>query len=333
MKKSLSVIVPCFNEEQVIAETYQRIKDMLIPLELNSEIIFINDGSVDKTESLLATLSANDNSVKTITFSRNFGHQRAVTAGLNHCKSDFAVIDADLQDPPELIPAMLKKMQDTNAQVVYCVRKSREGESYFKKISAKAFYRLLNFLSEVKLPVDTGDFRLLDKSIIREFNKLNERGKYIRGLVTWVGFKQVPFYYERESRFAGETKYPFTKMLKLATTSILYFSTKPLKLATGIGFVSVLISLGLACWSILGKIFGFTHADSGWTSLFVVIIFFGGVQLLTIGIVGAYIGNLFDEIKNRPEYIIKNHNFWTENETTKESGSVTNSVGKTQAEN
>lgn len=307
MNKSLSVIVPCFNEEEVIFETYKRIKSVLSNLELSSEIIFINDGSSDETGHLLSELSVTDKNIKIISFSRNFGHQKAVTAGLNHCHSDMAVIiDADLQDPPEVIPEMIKTMTDTNAQVVYCVRKSRKGEGLFKKLSAKAFYRLLNFFSEVKLPVDTGDFRLIDKSIIREFNQLHEKGKYIRGLVSWIGFKQVPFYYEREARFAGETKYPFSKMLKLATTSLLYFSTKPLKLATALGFFSVVFSLALGVWSVLGKIMGYTHANSGWTSLFVLIIFFGGVQLLTIGIVGSYIGNLFDEIKNRPEYIIEN---------------------------
>jgi len=311
MNKSLSIIVPCFNEEEVIIETYKRIKSVLLNLEFNSDIIFINDGSTDSTERLLSELSKTDTQIKVISFSRNFGHQKAVTAGLNHCKSDLAVIiDADLQDPPELIPDMIKTLDNSKAQVVYCVRKSRKGEGLFKKLSAKAFYRLLNFLSEVKLPVDTGDFRLIDKSIIREFNQMHEKGKYIRGLVSWIGFKQVPFYYEREARFAGETKYPFSKMIKLATTSLLYFSTKPLKLATAFGFASVAISLILAVWSVLGKIMGYTHANSGWTSLFVLIIFFGGVQLLTIGIVGSYIGNLFDEIKNRPEYIIdKKENF------------------------
>ncbi|MFT3751936.1 MAG: glycosyltransferase family 2 protein [Paludibacter sp.] len=306
MNKSLSVIVPCFNEEEVIAETYKRIKAVLKTLDLSTEIIFINDGSSDRTVELLSELLETDNSLKIISFSRNFGHQKAVTAGINNCQSDMAVIiDADLQDSPELIPDMIKTMQESNAQVVYCVRKARKGESIFKKLSAKLFYRLLNFFSEVRLPVDTGDFRLIDKSIIREFNQLHEKGKYIRGLVAWVGFKQVPFYYERDARFAGETKYPFSKMLKLATTLMLYFSTKPLRIATTLGFFSVLIALGLAIWSVFGKIFGYTHADTGWTSLFVLIIFFGGVQLLTIGIVGAYVGNLFDEIKNRPEYIIQ----------------------------
>ena len=305
MFKSLSVIVPCFNEEEVIEESYRRIKSVLSKLELSSQIIFINDGSIDRTEILLDGFSSNDKNVKVISFSRNFGHQKAVTAGLNHCSSDIAIIiDADLQDPPELIPEMIQTMENSNAQVVYCVRKSRKGEGIFKKLSAKVFYRMLNFFSEVRLPVDTGDFRLIDKSIIREFNQMHEKGKYIRGLVSWIGFKQVPFYYERESRFAGETKYPLSKMLKLATTSILYFSTKPLKLATTLGFFSVLFSVILGTWSILGKIMGYTHASSGWTSLFLLIIFFGGVQLVTIGIVGSYIGNLFDEIKNRPEYII-----------------------------
>lgn len=311
MNKSLSVIVPCYNEEEVIAETYRRIKAVLKTLDLSTEIIFINDGSSDRTGQLLSGFIETDDTLKIITFSRNFGHQKAVTAGINNCNSDMAVIiDADLQDSPELIPNMIKTMQDSNAQVVYCVRKARKGEGFFKKASAKLFYRMLNFFSEVRLPVDTGDFRLIDKSIIREFNQLHEKGKYIRGLVAWVGFKQVPFYYERDARFAGETKYPFSKMLKLATTSMLYFSTKPLRIATTLGFFSVLIALGLAIWSVFGKIFGYTHADAGWTSLFVLIIFFGGVQLLTIGIVGAYVGNLFDEIKNRPEYIIeKKQNF------------------------
>ena len=320
MNKSLSVIVPCFNEEEVIFETFKRIKSVLLTLNIQSEIIFINDGSTDQTEQILSELSKTDIKLKVISFSRNFGHQKAVTAGLNHCNSDMAVIiDADLQDPPELIPEMIKTLESSNAQVVYCVRKSRKGEGIFKKISAKAFYRLLNFFSEVRLPVDTGDFRLVDKNIIREFNQMHEKGKYIRGLVSWIGFKQVPFYYEREARFAGETKYPFSKMIKLATTSLLYFSTKPLKLATALGFISVAISLILAVWSILGKIMGYTHANSGWTSLFVLIIFFGGVQLLTFGIVGSYIGNLFDEIKNRPEYIIdKKVNFESKKDSKSE---------------
>jgi dolichol-phosphate mannosyltransferase len=311
MKKSLSIIVPCFNEEAVIETTYNRLKHTLSKIEFDSEIIFINDGSTDLTSKKLTEIASKDQRVKVISFSRNFGHQKAVTAGINNCSADMAVIiDADLQDPPELIPDMIKTMVDSNAQVVYCVRKSRKGEGFFKRLTAKLFYRLINFFSEIKLPVDTGDFRLIDSSIIREFNRLNEKGKYIRGLVSWVGFKQVPFYYEREARFAGETKYPFSKMIRFAATSLLYFSTKPLKIATGLGFIAVVIALSLTIWSVLGKILGYTHADSGWTSLFTAIVFFGGVQLISIGILGSYIGNLFNEIKNRPEYIIeKKENF------------------------
>ena len=311
MIKSLTIIIPCFNEEEVIQESYRRLKAVLESLSNPWEIIFINDGSADKTEQLLAGIAQKDKQVKVLSFSRNFGHQKAVTAGINHCTSDLAVIiDSDLQDPPELIPNMIKTLEENNAQVVYCVRQTRKGESRFKIWSAKMFYRFLNYFSEIKLPVDTGDFRLIDKSIIREFNRMHEKGKYVRGLVAWSGFKQVPFYYEREARFAGETKYPLSKMLKLASTSMLYFSKKPLMLATTLGFISVLIAMIYGIWAILGKIIGFSHADSGWTSLVVLIVFFGGIQLLTIGIMGAYIGNLFDEMKNRPEYIIdKKMNF------------------------
>lgn len=307
MYQSLSIIVPCYNEEEVIIESYKRLKQVSQKLDFDTDIIFINDGSIDRTEQILSEIAKTDKNVKVISFSRNFGHQNAVTAGLNHCTSDLAVIiDADLQDPPELIPQMIETLKKNQAQVVYCVRKIRKGESLFKRFSAKIFYRFLNFLSEIKLPVDTGDFRLVDKNIIKEFNRMREKGKYIRGLIAWMGFKQVPFYYEREARFAGETKYSLSKMIKLATTSMLYFSKKPLKIAIYLGFFTTLVAILLVLWSIFGKIFGFTNADPGWTSLFIAIVFFGGIQLLMIGILGTYIGTLFDEVKDRPEYVVKN---------------------------
>lgn len=306
MKESLSIIVPCFNEEHVIPEFYRRLHAVLETMTCSSQIIFINDGSRDTSYTLLQDIARKDLSVKLISFSRNFGHQKAVTAGINYCTTDFAlIIDADLQDPPELIPQILETLKREEAQVVYCIRTDRQGETPFKKWSAKMFYRCLNFFSEIDLPVDTGDFRLIDRSVIREFNRLQEKGKYIRGLVPWIGFKQVPFYYEREPRFAGETKYPLSKMVKLASTSMSYFSKKPLTLATSLGFFSVGLALVYGLWSLLGKLFGFTHADSGWTSLVLLIVFFGGIQLITIGIMGTYIGNLFDEVKNRPEYIVE----------------------------
>ena len=304
--KSLSVIIPCYNEEAVIQITYNRLKKVLNELDNESFIIFINDGSKDNTLNILKSIASEDPCVKVINFSRNFGHQPAVTAGINHCRTDLAIIiDADLQDPPELIPEILELQKQENANVVYCVRKNREGESKFKLWSAKIFYRTLNKLSEVKFPVDTGDFRLIDSNIIHEFNNLKEKGKYIRGLISWIGYKQVPFYYERDARLVGETKYPLKKMIGLASKALLYFSKKPLTMAVGLGFTAVAVGLVLALWYMFGKIFGYTNAESGFTSIMIIVIFFGGIQLLTIGVLGQYIGILFDEVKERPEYIIK----------------------------
>jgi dolichol-phosphate mannosyltransferase len=302
---SLSLIIPCYNEELVIAESYKRVKAVLDILPQHTEIIYINDGSRDGTRTLLNDIAAADERVKVIHFSRNFGHQPAVTAGIHHCHTEVAIIlDADLQDPPELIPDLLDTQSREAANVVYCVRKARAGESAFKRLTAHLFYRLLNAMSEVRFPLDTGDFRLIDRKVMDEFNRLHEKGKYIRGLISWVGFKQVPFYYERKERFAGETKYPLRKMVGFASTALLYFSKKPLKMAMSLGFLAVVIGILMALWFTLGKVYGFSHAETGWTSLITTIIFFGGVQLITVGVLGQYIGILFDEIKARPEYIV-----------------------------
>ena len=304
--RSLSIIVPCYNEEAVIQATYERLKNAVNGLSYECFIVFINDGSADNTLNILKTIASKDQTVRIINFSRNFGHQPAVTAGINHCHTDLAIIiDADLQDPPEIIPRMLETMDREQANVVYCVRKSRAGENKFKLWPAKIFYRILNKLSEVKFPLNTGDFRLIDSNVIREFNRLKEKGKYIRGLISWVGFKQVPFYYKRDARFAGETKYPFKRMMGLATKALFYFSKKPLLMAMSLGFTAVIIGLLLALWYMFGKIFGYTNAESGFTSIMIIVIFFGGIQLLTIGVLGQYIGILFDEVKERPEYIIQ----------------------------
>ena len=303
--EKVAVIVPCYNEEAVLRESYRRTKAALAHLSNPTEIIYINDGSRDRTRALLDEIAAADPSVKVNHFSRNFGHQPAVTAGIHHCDADWAIIiDADMQDPPELIPDILALREKEQANVVYCVRLSRDGESRFKLLTAKWFYRLFNSMSEVRFPLDTGDFRLIDRKVMDEFGRFSEHGKYIRGLISWIGFKQVPFYYERKARIAGETKYPLRKMLSFASNAMLYFSKKPLKLATGLGFLSVLVGIILAVWFTLGKIYGFSNAEVGWTSIMTSIIFFGGVQLLTVGVLGQYVGILFDEIKARPEYII-----------------------------
>ncbi len=301
----LSVIIPCYYDELVVEETYKRLTDVLKKLGEPYELIFINDGSKDHTWQLLKQIALADKVVKTLDLSRNFGHQCAVTAGLNNCSGDMAVIiDSDLQDPPELIPEMLALMKTEGANVVYGVRQQRKGENWFKLITAKLFYRLLNFFSDVKFPVDTGDFRIIDKKVIRQFNQLEEKNKYIRGLISWMGFKQVPFYYNRDARFAGETGYSFSKLLKLGLTGVFYFSKKPLSIATSLGFISIVLGLIYATWVLVSRLFFDEYTVSGWTSLIILIIFFGGVQLLTIGVLGKYIGNLFDEVKSRPEYII-----------------------------
>jgi dolichol-phosphate mannosyltransferase len=304
--EKLAIIIPCFNEEESLAECYPRTKTVLESVkDFATEIIYVNDGSKDKTRDMLNTIAAADPKTKVIHFSRNFGHQSAVSAGIQLCDADYAIImDADLQDPPELIPEIMDLCKKENANCVYCVRKSREKESWFKKQTAKSFYRTMNRMSEVEFPVDTGDFRLIDRKVMDAFKKLPEHGKYIRGLISWIGYKQVPFYYERKARFAGETKYPLRKMIGFASTALLYFSKKPLQIVIGLGFFAVLIGILLAIWVLLGKFLGFSNAETGWSSIITIVVFFGGVQLLTIGVLGQYIGVLFDEIKNRPEYIV-----------------------------
>ncbi len=302
----ISIIIPCFNEEQVISHTYERVDKTMKSFKHGGyELIFINDGSRDKTLEILRGISQKDSHVKILSFSRNFGHQPAVTAGINICLGDIAIIiDADLQDPPELFPEMVKIYLEQNANVVYGLRKERKGETFFKRVSAKYFYKTINFLSDTPLPVDTGDFRLIDKHVIEAFRSLPEKNKYIRGLISWIGFKQVPVMYVREERFAGETKYPLSKMIKFASTSLLYFSKKPLKLALTIGLISIIIGIGLAIWVLTGLIYRTNSIVPGWASTIIALIFFGGIQLLTIGVLGEYLGNMFEEIKNRPEYII-----------------------------
>lgn len=304
--QSISIIVPCYNEEAVIQEFYARTRKVIDTMEdVISYIVFVNDGSKDKTPFILNEIANKDKQVRVIHLSRNFGHQPAVTSGINLCDTDYAVIiDADLQDPPELIPELFQKSKDEDASVVYCVRKYREGETFFKKFTAKMFYKTMNNLSEIDFPLDTGDFRLIDRKAIDAFNALPERGKYIRGLITWIGFKQVPFYYDRDARFAGETKYPLRNMLKFAKKAMLYFSTKPLKMSITLGVIACVIGVLYSIYAFLGQIFDYTNALTGWTSTIILIIFFGGVQLLTIGVLGQYIGVLFDEVKRRPEYII-----------------------------
>ena len=300
-----SIIVPCYNEEAVIGITYDRIKNVITNISgVSFEIIFINDGSTDQTLNVLNVIAQRDKNVKILNFSRNFGHQPAVSAGIQFCSGDIAIImDADLQDPPELIPEMIAIHLNEKANVVYAVRKRRKGESVWFKLSAKVFYKFINCLSDIPLPLDSGDFRLIDKRIMKEFKALKEKRKYVRGLIAFIGYKQVPLPYERDARFAGKTKYPFLKLWALAKNSLIYFTKKPLGMAVTTGFISILIGLVFIVYIFIRK-YNNSIPIPGWASTAVLIVFSGGVQLLTIGVIGEYIGSMFEEIKGRPEYII-----------------------------
>ena len=303
--KKVSLVIPMYYEEEVAEECYKRVKEVLNSLEnYEHEVVFVNDGSKDRTLEILENIAANDKNIKVVSFARNFGHQCAVTAGLKEVTGDaIVIIDADLQDPPELIPDMLKLWEDGN-EVIYAKRKKRAGESAFKLFTAKMFYKALNGLSDVEIPKDTGDFRLVDKKVVDVINGLPEHNKFLRGLFSWVGFKQAPFEYERKERFAGKTKYPLKKMLKLASDGIISFSTKPLKIIGGIGIASIMVSFLVLLYAILSFIFKWNNLTAGWTSIMVAITFFAGVQLLSIWIISEYIARIYDESKGRPQYII-----------------------------
>ena len=303
--KKISVIVPMYYEEKVAEECYNRLTNVLKNIkDYEYEIIVINDGSKDKTLEILEKLAQNDENLKVISFTRNFGHQAAVTAGLKYVTGDaIVIIDADMQDPPELIPEMLKLWEDGN-EIIYGKRKTREGETAFKLLTAKMFYNTLNALSDVEIAKDTGDFRLVDRKVVDTINLLPEHNKFLRGLFSWVGYKQTPFEYERKERFAGKTKYPLKKMLKLASDGIISFSNKPLKIVGGLGIISIIISICILIYALLSYIFKLNNLSSGWTSLMVAITFFAGVQLLSMWIMSEYIGRIYDETKQRPQYII-----------------------------
>ncbi len=302
----LSVVIPMYYEEDVAYECYTRIKKMCdLLLEYTYEIIFVDDGSKDMTGHILENISHKDKNVKVITFSRNFGHQAAVTAGLKYVSGDvIAIIDADLQDPPELIPQMLSLWEKGN-DVIYGKRKSREGESYFKLLTARMFYKTISSLSDFEIPQDTGDFRVVDRCVIDIVNSLPEHNKFLRGLFSWVGYNQTSVEYERKKRFAGKTKYPLRKMLKLAFDGIFSFSAKPLKLIGGLGIVTFFISLCILVYSLISFIAFPQNIAPGWTSIMVTLTLLGSVILLSLWIVAEYIARIYDETKNRPQYIIK----------------------------
>lgn len=303
-KFDISLVVPLYNEEEVIASTHERLMRMIDSQELSFELIYVNDGSRDRTAAIVREFCDQDTRVKMLSFSRNFGHQIAITAGMDHSSGEAVVIiDADLQDPPEIIPQMIDLWKQ-GYQVVYGRRVQRKGETRFKKWSARVFYRLLHSLTDVDIPVDVGDFRLIDACVKDALLNIPEHNRYVRGLISWLGYKQTFVDYVREPRFAGTSKYPFAKMLRLAADGIASFSYKPLKLGISLGIILSIFSLLLAFAVFISRLFDLVWMEPGYASLMCVILFFFGIVLIMLGIIGEYIARIFEEVKGRPLYII-----------------------------
>jgi len=298
-----SIVAPCYNEEANLYELHRRIKEVMEQTGEPWELVLINDGSADHTSVIMRELHTIDSRVHYIDFARNFGHQVAVTAGMDYAQGDAIIlIDADLQDPPELILEMIKKWQE-GYKVVYAVRTERKGETWFKLFTAKLFYRLIYRITDVNIPRDTGDFRLMDRKVVDTMKQMRERHRFIRGMTSWVGFPQTGVYYVREERFAGETNYPLRKMLKFASDAITSFSYVPLQLATYLGFiVAALSGLGML-GVIMARLFG-NQAFFGQATTLVMVLFLGGIQLISLGIIGEYLGRIYDEVKERPLYVV-----------------------------
>jgi len=300
---TLSIIVPIYNEELVIPELYRRITSVMEEIGVTWEMVCINDGSRDRSVQMLLELRQADPRIKLVDFSRNFGHQIAITAGLDYAEGDAVVIiDADLQDPPEVFGEMLARWRE-GYEVVYAVRTDRKGESFFKLWTANAFYRLLRAITDVNIPLDAGDFRLMDRQVVRTMRSLRENHRFMRGLSSWVGYKQIGVEYQRAERFAGETKYPLRKMLKLTIDAITSFSYVPLRMATWFGFSLAVISL-VGILITVGLRLSGNNAFYGQATTLVAVLFLGGIQLIFLGILGEYLGRIYDEVKQRPLYIV-----------------------------
>ena len=303
MKPIFTIIAPVYNEIDCLDTLYQRICEVMAQTGELWELILVDDGSTDGSTEKIRQLEANDKRIRKVIFARNFGHQIAVTAGLDYSRGDAVIIiDADLQDPPELILQMIEKWRE-GFQVVYAQRSEREGETWFKRVTASIFYRTIYRITDVNIPLDTGDFRLLDRKVVDVMNSMRERHRFLRGMSAWVGFKSIGVPYKRAARYAGSTKYPFKKMLKLALTAVTSFSYVPLQIAMWLGFISAGISIIAIPVVIILRLIG-SQFFFGQATTLIAVLFLGGVQLVSLGILGEYVGRIYDEVKGRPLYIV-----------------------------
>jgi glycosyltransferase involved in cell wall biosynthesis len=298
-----SLVVPAFNEEQVIPELAERLGHLMDRLDGGAEAILVDDGSRDRTYELMVEAARRDSRIRVIRLSRNFGHQIALTAGVDLASGEAVVVmDADLQDPPEVVLQLAARWRE-GYDVVYAVRDVRRGETPFKRATAAAFYRAFNRISEIKVPVDVGDFRLVDRRVLDVFAQMRESNRFVRGMFSWIGLRQTGVLYTRQERFAGETHYPLRKMLHFAATGVVSFSAAPLRVALKLGFLVSGLSFSLAVWSLIVRVAGFYHVP-GWTSIVLVTTLLGGIQLIVLGVIGEYIGDIHAEVKRRPLYVI-----------------------------
>ena len=301
-RPALSLIIPVYNEEAILAELDRRLKAFLGEVDETWEVVFIDDGSHDKTAAGLNALAAEEPRYKVISFSRNFGHQIAITAGMDRAEGDAVVImDADLQDPPEVVAEMIQKWRE-GYDVVYGQRSTRHGESIFKRATAAAFYRLLRMMLPIEVPLDTGDFRLMSRRVVLSMRALREQNRFVRAMVSWVGFKQIAVRYERPERFAGETKYPLRKMLRFAVDGITSFSIVPLRMATWLGLFSGVVAIVTSAWAVYAAMTDKTVP--GWATIMIAVALAASAQLIMTGILGEYIGRIYEEVKRRPLYVV-----------------------------
>jgi dolichol-phosphate mannosyltransferase len=301
-RPELSLVLPIFNEEPVIDELHRRLGEFLPAMGTTWEVIFVDDGSKDQSFAMLRTLAADNPHYRVISFARNFGHQSAITAGIDYARGKAVVImDADLQDPPEVVTEMLALFRE-GFDIVHAVRRKREKESVFKKATAYLFYRLLRAMVGITVPVDAGDFRLMSRRVVLTLRALRETSRFVRGMVAWVGFRQTTVLYDRKARFAGETHYPLSKMLKFALDGITAFSIVPLRVATILGFLAGIVGIGVAAWAVYGRLYG--YIVPGWATIMITVSLGASAQLLMTGILGEYVGRIYEEVKRRPLYIV-----------------------------